>query len=153
MSCRMVYELHNNQHNLERICAFITDNEYLLPDPLSKHVDIRLYCQKLLNWGRVFVYEQNAQIYGLIMGYMNDIESRMAHLQVLIVASAEQHKGIGKELVQMFIIESVNSHMNDIILTCDANNYKAQLFYTTMGFNLSNISHPNPLKQYWIRSL
>ena len=144
----MVYELINTDSDLERAYVFVRDNEHLLPDPLSSHVDIMSYCQKLLSLGRVFVFEETDDIQGICMGYINDSQTFISHLQVLIVQSSEQHKGIGKELVRFFIDESQKAGMKKIQLTCDLDNHKARAFYESIGFAHSNIMHPNPYKLF-----
>lgn len=144
----MVYELLNTRIDQERVYAFVRDNEHLLPDPLSHHINIFDYCQKLLGLGHVIVYEEAHAILGVCMGYINDSQTLIAHLQVLIVQSSMQHNGIGRELVRSFITESEKAGMKMIRLTCDLENRKALSFYEALGFVHSSIIHPNPNKLF-----
>ena len=144
----MVYEIHNSTSALERVTTFVLENEHLLPDPLSLHVDIRSYCQKLLERGRVFVDEENEMIQGVCMGYINDTTTFISHLQVLLIMTSAQHKGAGRQLVGHFIEESKKAGMRETLLTCDLDNKRALAFYRRFGFIFSETPHPNPEKTF-----
>ena len=149
----MVYELHNTHLDLIKLTAFVCRNENLLPDPLSRHVDIRSYCNKLMEFGRVFVYKDASDIHGVCMGYINDYQTFVAHLQVLLVCSEHQNKGVGTILIQHYISEAKKAGMRSILLTCDAENHPAKAFYKRMGFHVSDVSHPKPDKIFLVYSL
>ncbi len=142
----MVSRLSNTEINWRRLSIYISENDYLLPDPLGNHVDIGLYCRKLITLGRVYVFEEASQILGICMGYINDYDSLTAHLQVLLVKASQQHQGIGGQLVNFFISEAREANMKEIRLTCDKCNDKAKAFYNKLGFAKSAIEHPNSNK-------
>ena len=148
-----ISELHDAGKDLNRLSAFVQEHDSLLPDPLSAHVDITTYCLKLMTLGRVFIAEDNQQICGLCMGYINDIINGIAHLQVLLVQASRQHQGIGKLLVNSFISAARHAGMKEIQLTYDKKNKNAELFYKRIGFIQSMIEHPNSQKKFLIYPL
>ena len=144
----MISELINPENDLARLSAFVLENEHLLPDPLSLHVNVEAYCFKLLTLGRVFVAIENQEICGVLMGYINDTIGRVAHLQVLIVNDHFQGRGLGEKLVMRFIKESKTARMKEVELTCDVSNEKAYSFYLRIGFSPSPVIHPNEEKRF-----
>ena len=141
----MIFELFRNDADIRKATDFLTENEHLLPDPLSFHVNLTDYVLKLLTFGRIFTYETDL-VCGICMGYINDFTCRTAHLQVLIIRKEAQGLGFGKELVSRFLSEAKKAGMNDVVLTCDKVNTSAQMFYRMLGFVESSQIHPNPLK-------
>lgn len=148
-----ISELVNNERDLARLSAFVRDNEHLLPDPLSLHVDLNAYCSKLLSFGRVFVAEENNEICGVMMGYINDLVGRVAHMQVLIVNDRFQGRGFGEKLVRHFLAESDRAGMKEAELTCDTSNEKAALLYRKIGFRPSPVVHPNKMKRFLVYAI
>lgn len=144
----MISELINSESDLARLSAFVLKNEHLLPDPLSRHVNLEAYCSKLLTLGRVFVAIEDQVICGALMGYINDSIGRVAHIQVLIVNDHSQGRGLGKQLIMRFIEESKTARMKEVELTCDASNEKACSFYRRIGFRPSSVIHPNEEKRF-----
>ena len=145
-----ISELINSERDLARLSAFIRENEHLLPDPLSLHVDTDAYCFKLLSLGRVFVAEEGDEICGVMMGYINDFAGHVAHIQVLIVNGRFQGRGLGKKLVLHFLAEAGKAGMKEAELTCDASNEKAASLYRKIGFLPSPVVHPNKEKRYFV---
>lgn len=146
----IVSELINTPRELAILSAFVRQNEYLLPDPLSLYVDIGAYCSKLLELGRVFVAEENQEICGVMMGYINDFIGHIAHMQVLIVNECYQGRGLGEKLVRRFLAESKKAGMKEVVLVCDASNEKAGALYRKIGFSLSPVIHPNGAKRFLV---
>lgn len=145
-----ISELTNSERDLARLSAFVQENEHLLPDPLSLHVDTGAYCLKLLSLGRVFVAEEDDEICGVMMGYINDFAGYVAHMQVLIVNDRFQGRGLGEKLVRHFLAEVEKAGMKEVELTCDASNERAASLYRKIGFRPSSVVHPNKAKRYFV---
>lgn len=149
----MIVELSNTAESWDKVFRFMSENDRLLPDPLSGHVRLDDHCTKLLTLGRVFVScEDDAQdvISGICMGYINDLVSRVAHLQVLIVNDRFQGRGLGEKLVRRFIEEAEKAEMKTVELTCDKPNERAAALYRKIGFRPSEVIHPNEAKRFLV---
>lgn len=142
----MIQVLPFNEVSQHMLSNFIKRNEHLLPDPLSQHVIIDDYCQKLLSLGIVFVEMDREGIQGVCMGYMNDMKTYTAHIQVLLVASDHHRQGIGKQLILHFLQDSKSHGMKRVELTCDRCNQKAISFYKGLHFAEAENQHSNPTK-------
>ncbi|RGK26442.1 GNAT family N-acetyltransferase [Bacteroides intestinalis] len=142
-----IEELTIAEETVSIISDFISCNEFLLPDPFSKHVDIKSYAERLNRLGITFVCKDNEEIAGLISGYMNDVTNKCAYIQVIIVAEQLQGKGIGTCLIKFFIDKAKIMYGNGtVFLTVDKCNEKAFRVYTNIGFTLSNTIHANEKK-------
>lgn len=131
-----IIHLPHSKESEAKICAFIKDNEYLLPDPFSFHVDLNEYSKKLNNLGETFAAVQNEKICGFVSGYINDFENKEAYLQILIVAQEFQKKKIGSNLVREFIAETkkILGKTSKVYLVVDSENQKAKAVYRHLGF-------------------
>lgn len=148
-----ILKLDTSEESRSLIAEFLANNEYLLPDKLSDHVNICQYSEKLNRLGSSFVCVIDGIICGIVTGYINDIIHRQAHLQVLIVRKESQGLGIGHLLVRAFLLTSKELGMEEVILTCDRINTHAKSFYLREGFKESKQLHPNPLKQFLVYSI
>ncbi len=149
----MIIELNNTEKDIGLITHFIIQNDKFFPDPLSLHVDICTYCRKLLLLGKVYLYTNNGQPIGLCMGYMNDMVNYLAHIQVLVVDSNSQNRGVGRELIMHFLQAARDAGMREVELTCDLVNDKALHLYNSIGFLEAQRAHPNPSKTFLSISL
>ena len=145
----MIVKINNDDSGKELFADFLKQFEYLLPDPLSHHVDINGYAQKLLNKGVVYAFCEKTTllINGIAAGYMNDEVNKTAYLQVLLVNNNMQGKGIGSSLINLFEWDAKNRGMERVQLTCDKSNEVAYSFYERRGYKKSTIKHYNLSKQ------
>lgn len=147
----MIIALNNTIENSLILSQFVRENERYLPDPLSRHIDIQTYCDKLLLLGNVYLYiEEEGRVSGVCMGYMNDRINRTGHIQLLLVEPYSQGRGIGKMLITRFLQDAKASGMNRVELTVDVENKRASHFYNKIGFRDTLYTHSNPQKRYLI---
>ena len=78
-----IYLLPKSLESENILCNFFMMNEYLLPDPISVHVDIPCYAKKLIEFGENFIATFDGEIAGVICGYANDSCTKRAHIQFL----------------------------------------------------------------------
>lgn len=142
-----IIELDTTPISSRLIGEYICENEYLLPDPLSLHVDVMGYAMKLNQYGRTFVCIDEGNIIGLVSGYINDIVKKEAYLQIIIVSERGQGKRIGSQLIDTFISKSRTAFTHGkVFLTVDNSNQKANSIYQHKGFRKSERIHANPFK-------
>jgi len=138
----------NSETSQEIILHFLEDNEHLLPDPLSKHISLNDYSEKLNRFGVTFVFQEDGQVLGIVSGYINDYSTKEAFLQVIIVSANVQGHGIGKSLIDSFVLCAKERFTSGkVFLTVDKSNTNAYRIYTEYGFMNSQKVHPNSQKQ------
>lgn len=143
-----IQELSKSQCSQNLIKEFIKNNEYLLPDPFSLHVDLDVYAKKLNELGVTYVLSQDNKIVGLVSGYINDFVTREAYLQIIIVAKEAHGCGNGSKLINAFVNHAKNNFTKGkVFLTVDKENVKAAGVYMHLGFLKSNREHANCKKQ------
>lgn len=135
------------EKSVSAIYNFISRNEYLLPDPFSKHVNLIQYAEKLSSLGTTFVCKKNEEIVGLLSGYINDVEHKKAYVQISIVSKQIQGKGIGTRLYMSFIDKARNVFKSGVVfVTVDKCNDNAIRLYRHIGFTPSATIHANEQK-------
>jgi len=137
-----------NRQDLEALSSFVSNNEYLLPDPISSHVEIPEYMNKLLDVGECYAVIEQEALRGVICGYANDVEFKMAYIQLILVSQNEQNIGYGSALLKKFVELSRERGFRTIRLVCDKINVNAYSFYVKQGFIESEEPHPNNNKRY-----
>ena len=144
----IVKKLDRSDNSAKIIYKFIKDNEYLLPDPFSKHVDLILYSKKLNSLGETFIYMDKEKVRGLVSGYINQKEKKEAYLQIIIVSKIVQGNHVGSSLINAFVQYAREQFGNGtVFLTVDACNEKAYQVYKHLGFVDSSQKHIIPSKK------
>lgn len=142
--------LRNTEFSKKAVADFFKYNDQLFVDPFSSHVDIEAYVNKLDSMGQIILAYDKVNICGIACAYMNDKNSYIAHLQVLLVGEQFQNKGIGKELLNRLFDLAKEHGMKKIELTVDNSNVGAIHLYKSFGFEFSQEKHENLNKSYMI---
>ncbi len=145
-----ITKLPKNKEMAEQLAIFIRENEYLLPDPYSDHVDVEQYAQKLNSLGEGWGVIKDEKLVAFCGGYINDFTTQKAYLQLLLVAEKWQTRGLGTALIKTFYNYAQNLGFQQIQLTVAKRNAKALSLYIKNGFIASEEVHPDKLKQYMI---
>jgi RimJ/RimL family protein N-acetyltransferase len=146
-----ILHLDKSSASQQIIKDFISTHEHLLPDPFSLHVDLNAYAEKLNTFGDTFVVSDNDKIVGLVSGYINDITTKEAYLQIIIVAREAQGKGYATLLIHEFVNCAKNRFTSGkVYLTVDRINEKAANVYKHLGFVKSERQHANINKQIMV---
>lgn len=146
-----VIHLHKSLSTKNIIRDFITEFEYLLPDPFSLHVNLSDYSEKLNTLGETFVVTENNKVVGLVCGYINDLNAKQAYMQILIVSKEAQGKGYASMLIKEFIGYAKFKFTNgQVFLTVDKVNDKAENIYKHLGFVQSDRVHVNKEKRIMV---
>ena len=142
-----ITRLRRNAKDAFTLSSFLQENEHLLPDPLSKHIDIPDYALKLISLGETFAYTDKDIVCGIVTGYINDFSRKEAYLQVLLVSDNYQGNHISTKLIDCFIHEASNQFgSGKVFLNVDKSNSKAYDIYIHLGFVPSQRKHKNPNK-------
>jgi len=145
-----IIKLSKNEETAKQIADFIRANEYLLPDPYSDHVNVEQYAQKLNSLGECWAVIKNDEIVAFCGGYINDLSTKKAFLQLLLVSKKWHRNGFGKSLIKAFCNYAEALGFIEIQLTVAKRNEKAFQLYKEIGFVNSKEEHPDNLKQYMI---
>ncbi|MBQ4477168.1 MAG: GNAT family N-acetyltransferase [Bacteroidales bacterium] len=146
-----IIKLPKNKEIAAQLAIFIRENEYLLPDPYSDHVDVEQYAQKLNSLGEGWGVIKDGKLVAFCGGYINDFTTQKAYLQLLLVAEKWHKRGLATSLIKMFYSYAQNLGFQQIQLTVAKRNAKALSLYIKNGFIASYEEHPDKLiKQYMI---
>ena len=145
-----IIKLQKNKETAQQIAVFIKENEYLLPEPYSDHVDVEQYAQKLNSLGEGWGVIKDGKLVAFCGGYINDFTTRKAYLQLLLVSEKWHKRGLGTSLIKMFYDYAQNLGFQQIQLTVANRNVKALKLYNKNGFITSKEPHPIKLKSYMI---
>jgi len=140
-----IVHLDRSNESTNTIYKFINENECLLPDPFSSHVDLFQYSEKLGTKAETFISLDNGNVQGLVSGYINDFNKKEAYLQILIVKKEYQGKKVGGKLIRSFLAETMQILGKGAVvyLTVDVLNENAINFYNHVGFSRSERKHSN----------
>ncbi len=148
-----IIKLPKSKEVAKQIAVFIKENEYLLPDPFSNHVDVEQYSQKLNSLGEGWGVIKNEKLVAFCGGYINDFITRKAYLQLLLVSEKYQGLGLGSSLITAFYEYAKKMNFKQIQLTVDTENEKALYLYHKKDFIESTKKNPNNKKIYMIKSI
>lgn len=145
-----VIHMDKSSRTINSVSDFMRDNECFMPEPISKCVDLKEWAEKLVSNGEVFAYMADDKLVGIACGYINDLQSKKAYLQLLLVNGEYQKRGGGYTLIRCFSDCAKNRGFGFVQLTVDLCNENAIAFYIRQGFVKSEEEHPNKKKQYMI---
>jgi 1-aminocyclopropane-1-carboxylate deaminase/D-cysteine desulfhydrase-like pyridoxal-dependent ACC family enzyme/GNAT superfamily N-acetyltransferase len=106
----------------------------LLPDPLSKRMDLSSYAEKLQKNADIELAFHDEKTVGFLAIYTNDIDSGKAHIPIVSVLSDYRGYGIGKVLLSRAIALARQKKMLNLWLTVDQDNFIAQHVYSQLRF-------------------
>ena len=138
----MKYEVIRSKKELENVIEYLKKVDTLFPIALSKKINIREYCIKLYEHGKIILAKIENNIVGLIAGYMNDIKYNNSYISIIVVSPKFQENRIGYKLLSIFYMLAKNSGMKKIILDVAQKNEKAISFYKKNGFNIDESVMP-----------
>lgn len=88
-----VIHMDKYSRTINSVSDFMRDNECFMPEPISKCVDLKEWAEKLVSNGEVFAYMADDKLAGIACGYINDLQSKKAYLQLLLVNGEYQKRG------------------------------------------------------------
>lgn len=132
-------------------------------DPLGYNVVTREYKDKYFietlnevneHQGKIFLYEENNHIIGLIIGIINNEEEntydfvspKRGRITELIVSHSSRSKGVGTKLLNTMERYLYSVGCEDILLEVFAYNENAQHFYEKHGYQTRLIDMTKKLK-------
>lgn len=129
-------ELTNNQ-----LVSLLNELGELLPDPLSKRVNIFEYSQKIISNADIACMYVQDKIVGIVAIYTNDNQYYEAFVSFLGIFPSVQRRGLGKILMSEAISYAKEKGMQIIKLKVHKNNYSAQKFYASYNFDYDRIDN------------
>ena len=125
-----------------KFCAeFFHNQKYNTPD------NVKYLSQKFADYGNVIRATSEDVLLGFCAYYANDFDCYCAYLSMIIVVSAAQGMGVGKELLKSMICDCRTKGMRFIRLEVACDNHQAISFYTKNEFKLEK-SVSNTTVQY-----
>ena len=121
--------------NKENLTKFLMDMDKTFPIPLSDKICIYYYAEKLMK-NATFCYKEDnyGNIIGLVAGYLNNIDKKIAYITIVAVKKKYTRKGIAGNLIKKFIIKCRDSGINAVHLYTHKTNKGAIILYNKLGF-------------------
>ena len=136
-----MYIVNSKSENMEKnkIKEFIFKIDNMFPVPLSEKININEYCDKILKKGICIVEkDENGDIIGLITGYVNDTENKLAYISTLCILPEYQNRHIGTQLLNKFFEIAKQNKMEKIFLYTHKNNTYSYIFDTSFTHRIYN---------------
>ena len=96
------------------------------------------YSKKILNNGEVIVSENNGEIVGLIVYYINNHKEKVCYIPILSIKKNNQKQGIGRKLLSACIENVKAEGFKRIIVETWETNHSAIRLYQSSGFKISH---------------
>lgn len=93
-----IKKIERTESSISMTTDFIKKYEHLLPQPISTVTDVTAYARKLVNLGECWCLKKEDETIGFIGGYINNLETKKAFLQLLIVSDKYQNMRGGVHL-------------------------------------------------------
>lgn len=118
----------------EQICLHLKecDNDFVAY--LAKRINIEEYSTKLFEKSITFEAWNNNNLVGLIAGYFNDMENKMAYITNVSIIKSYTRKGIASELLNRCITYAEQHGFKEIMLEVLKDNKAATGLYLKNGF-------------------
>jgi ribosomal protein S18 acetylase RimI-like enzyme len=109
-------------------------NEVFTPPLEERIIDFKLYAEKLVEKGYVYIAMKESQTIGFIAFYANDSASNIGYLTQIAVKQDCNIKGVGYELIKHFERISFERGMKTLKLEVSNYNNHAINFYKRSGY-------------------
>lgn len=116
--------------------AVIRLENRLVPSLTDRKIALSHYCEKLAQYGKVWLHYDMGNPVSIIAGYFNDEATQTAYLSMLAVAEKYQGKGLASSLLSEFEDYAVKSAMAYVKLEVRKNNFVAQKLYSKFGYQV-----------------
>ncbi len=90
--------------------------------------------KNLIRWGECWAFINEGNIVAFCSGYINNLTSKKAFLQLLLVSEKWQKKGLGESLIKEFCNYVENLGFLTVQLTVVKRNERALNLYNKIGF-------------------
>ena len=117
----------------EEVREFLLETDKEFPTPLSAHVDIDSYAQKLSEFSDFAICRDEDDIVGMISCYTNNPPA--GYISNVCVKRDFQGKGILSKLFRLLVIKGKEKGIHTVRLEVDENNAKALSVYNHLGFH------------------
>lgn len=107
-----------------------------LDEQLKKNnTNLTEFSKKLSQKATIAYEEDNAEIKGMVIGYVHDLPKDMSsYITYVIVDKNYRRQGVAKRLLTEYIDYAIKNNVKSVWLTTGKINYSAQLLYENVGF-------------------
>ena len=120
--------------SFEDLYKFLLKIDSSFPVKLSDKCSIQQYVDKLISLGTLVIEKRNGEIVGIVGGYINDDNSKLAYISIVGVDSDYQKKGIASTLIKVFIDKCKEKKYKGVHLYTHKTNYSAITLYKKFMF-------------------
>ncbi len=129
-----IKRIENNEKNRRELSQYFLEQSEEFAVPLLNRVNPNEYAEKVLHNGYVFaVLDIDKRIKGVICGYANDKEKKVAYESSFVVSADFRGTNAAKDLFEQQKQYCKEKGMNSIMFTTNCKNIAAVKFYQKMG--------------------
>lgn len=118
-----------SKEQVDEMTKFLFANSNQFATDLSTSTNIQEYSNKILSKGYAFGYYKNNTLHGIICGYANDMETKIAFSSCFVTEPSVRGTGVASMLFELQYEHCKSSGMKKIIFTADKRNEAARRFY------------------------
>lgn len=138
----------NSPADKERFSRFLREEDEAFTPSLSSRMDLDVYSDRVMKFGRVIAAFDGDEIVGLVAFYNNDNETWIGAFTLLAVKKKFKRRGLGRFLFSEGIQEMKRAGMKRIRFQTSSEN-PAVAMYRQFGFEVMYPA-PKPLTSPWI---
>lgn len=105
-------------------------------NPILQRKNCTILIEKIIKYATFYVTYWDNEICGYCAIYMNDYDSLVAYISLLVVNSKYQNRHIGKTLISKIVSRLYECNFKSVKLEVDKKNSNAIRFYLKNGFTV-----------------
>ena len=149
----MVEYKNADENEKEKVTEFLKKIDRDFGETLSDYVDLKEYISKIIANGIIITALKDEKIIGIIGGYINNLTNKIAYVSILGVDESCRNLGVGRELMEKFVLEAKKARMENLELETHKENMRAISFYKKFGLNIDNYRKSNSENHIVLRKM
>lgn len=121
-------------NNQDDILNLLYDFDDVFPHLKEKVSDYKSFAQKLKENAFVYKAVLNDDVFGILVFYANDTQSKKAYISLIGIKKEYRSMGLGKYLMDNCVEISKLNGMKSLMLEVDNDNQNAIEFYINQGY-------------------
>ena len=138
----------------KKLLCFLKNIDKDFPVPLSAKVILKEYTVKLCENACIITLEEEGKVFGMIAGYIENLQNNMAYISILGVSREMRGKGFAGLLLTQFLNVCEQKKIDYIHVYAKLENIPAIKTYKRNGFEKYNCdSEERPQDEHLIKKL
>lgn len=129
----------------EAVLQTLRDFSHVFPHLEEKIESLEAYAEKLARFAQCYLGREDGTVFGLVIFYANNLETKTAYISLIGVKNSSQGRGFGYWLLSQCETAAKTLGMTQISLEVDCDNETAQRFYKRNGFAVSGKTERNSM--------